>query len=246
MSFLRKPHVAILAGILVCIALAYTVAGASAQGLADRLAEPAPAAIQAVGGGGQVAAHFHSPNGWPSRHPLLTGGEPLDEGTRQRIAEAVARLPGVGGIRWSDGDMMVEEGFNPLHCQEDVTGLLRARTLRFEEGSARIDASSRSLVDEVASALRPCVGAKIEVNGHTDSIGTEEANLALSTERANAVRDALMLHGIPSEGLVANGHGSIRPIDGLEPNDPANRRIEFRVLSTEPLIPTPVDLPAAR
>ncbi|WAT17775.1 OmpA family protein [Aurantiacibacter sp. MUD11] len=246
MKFLRKPQVAIVGGMLACVALAYTVAGANAPALADRLAAAAPAAIEAAGGAGQVEAHFRSPNGWPSRHPVLTGGEPLGENTRAAIARAVADIPGVGGIRWSDGDMMVEDYFSPLHCQEDVQALLRARTIRFEEGSARIEAASQSLVDEVARALSPCLGAVIEVTGHTDDSGAEERNLQLSRERAEAVRAALVGRGIPEEALSAKGEGSARPVDGLEPGDPANRRIEFRVISTQPLIPTPVDTPAPR
>lgn len=246
MEFLRKPHVALVAGLLACIALAYFIGGASAPGIAQRLAAAAPAAIEQAGGGTQVKAHFVSPNGAPSRHPVLTGAESLDETTRARIARAVASLPGVGGIRWADGDLMVEQHYSPLHCQEDVQALLRARTIRFEEGSARIDAASRSLVDEVAAALRPCLGAVIQISGHTDRSGPEEANVALSTQRARAVRQALVRRGIPNDVLRVAGEGSSHPVEGLEPTDPANRRIEFSVVSVEPLHPTPVDTPGPR
>jgi OOP family OmpA-OmpF porin len=246
MDFLRKPHIAIVAGLFACIVLAYAVGGASAPGIAQRIAAPVPAAIAEAGGGSQVQARFSLANGWPSRHPVLTGAEQLDEVTRARIASAVAALPGVGGISWADGDLMVEQHFSPLHCQEDVQALLRARTIRFEESSARIDAASRSLIDEVAAALRPCLGAVILVSGHTDRSGPEEVNIALSTERADAVRQALVQRGIPANALRVAGRGSSQPVDGLEPGDPANRRIEFSVISTEPLVPTPVDTPAPR
>ncbi len=245
MNFLRKPQFALIAGLLACIALAYTVGGASGPGIARALSAPAPAAIQQAGGEG-VEAHFQSPNGWPSRHPVLTGAESLDESTRSRIALAVAALPGVGGIRWSDGDMMVEQHFSPLHCQEDVQALLRARTIRFEESSARIDVASRSLIDEVATSLRPCLGAVIQIAGHTDRSGPEDINIALSSERAEAVRQALIRRGIPGNVLQVVGEGSSHPVEGLEPTDPANRRIEFSVISTQPLVPTPVDTPAPR
>ncbi|KLE32308.1 membrane protein [Aurantiacibacter gangjinensis] len=233
-------------GLLACLALAYVIGGASAPGLADRLAAQAPAVIAEAGGGEQVRARFVSPNGWPSRHPVLSGAEALDERTRARIARAVADIPGVGGIRWSDGDMMAEDYVSPLHCQEDVQGLLRARTIRFEEGSSRIDPSSRPLIDEVATALRPCLGARIRITGHTDSSGAEATNIALSAERAEAVRDALIRRGIPANGIRALGEGSARPVAGLDVSDPANRRIEFEVISTQPLVPTPVDTPAPR
>jgi OOP family OmpA-OmpF porin len=135
---------------------------------------------------------------------------------------------------------------NPLHCQEDVEALLRARTIRFEEASARIDAASSDLIDEVAEALRPCLGSTIAITGHTDVSGPEPGNLALSSERAEAVRRALRQRGIPADGLRARGVGSREPVEGLDPADPANRRIEFSVIATEPINPTPVDTPGPR
>ena len=246
MSPLRKPHLPLLLGLLLCAVLAYTIGGAQAPALVERLATPVPAAIAQAGGTAAVSARFESPNGWPSRHPELSGGEALDERTRARIAHAVAALPGIGGIRWSDGDMMAEDYVSPLHCQEDVQGLLRARTIRFEEGSARFDPTSASLIDEVAEALRPCVGARIQVTGHTDNSGPEALNVALSAERAATVRAALVARGIPADSIRALGEGSASPVDGLDAADPANRRIEFAVISTQPLVPTPVDTPAPR
>lgn len=249
MPLLRHPLLAIALGAIAVFALSRFVAGASADEFAGRLAARTSQVIAETGGAAGVQAHFRSPRGVPSRHPVLTGGEPLDEAVRAQIAWAVADVPGVGGIRWSDGDMIADAGiqlFRPLHCQEDVQALLRARTIRFEESSSTIDAASRGLIDEVAAALRPCLGSIIQVTGHTDSSGPEPGNIALSTERAQAIRDALVRRGIPEDGLRARGLGSRQPVEGLDPADPANRRIEFSVLATEPIKPTPVDTPAPR
>jgi OOP family OmpA-OmpF porin len=60
------------------------------------------------------------------------------------------------------------------------------------------------------------------------------------------VRDALIARGIPADGLRARGLGSCDPIEGLPSTDPANRRIEFSVVSTVPVKPTPVDTPGPR
>jgi OOP family OmpA-OmpF porin len=135
---------------------------------------------------------------------------------------------------------------NPLHCQDDVNGLLRTRTLRFEGGSARLDRASSTLVDEVAAALRPCLGSIIAITGHTDNTGLEPGNLVLSRERAVAVRDALVARGIPQDGLRTRGMGSQAAVEGLDPGDPANRRIEFAVIATDAVTPTPVDTPGPR
>lgn len=249
MPLIHRPLFAVAFGAILILVLARFVAGATAPDFAGRLSAQAPQAISNAGGSNSVIATFVSPRGFPSRHPILSGAEQHDEATRAQIATAVAAIPGVGGIRWSDSDMMASSGeqlFSPLHCQDDVQALLRARTIRFEESSARIDAASGELVDEVATALRPCLGAIIQINGHTDHSGPEPANIALSRERALAVREALIDRGIPDESLRARGFGSASPVEGLDPADPANRRIEFTVIETVPITPTPVDTPAPR
>jgi OmpA-OmpF porin, OOP family len=248
MAILRNLYAAVALGALLVVALAFAGSAITGPGLAARLAERAEAAIARVGGA-PVTARLASANGWPSRHPVLSGGEGLDETTRDRVAKAVAGIPGVGGIRWADGTTFArsaEAEAVPLGCQEDVAALLRARTIRFEEGSARIDAASRELIGEVASALRPCLGSIIAIAGHTDASGPEPGNLALSRARAEAVEAALIARGIPADGLRARGYGARTPVEGLEPTDPANRRIEFSVLATEAVRPTPVDTPGPR
>jgi OOP family OmpA-OmpF porin len=145
--------------------------------------------------------------------------------------------------------MMAESGeqtLSSLNCEDDVEGLLRTRTIRFEGGSSELADASQLLLDEVAAALRPCLGSIIAVTGHTDNSGPEPGNLALSKARAQTVRDSLIGRGIPRDGLRAGGVGSSQPVDGLNPADPANRRIEFSVIATEPVLPTPVDTPSAR
>ncbi|MEZ5695066.1 MAG: OmpA family protein [Sphingomonadaceae bacterium] len=245
---LVRPHIAILAGALLTAIVALIGAERNDTPMAEELSARAAVAIAEAGGKG-VTARFYAYAGSPTRHPLLSGDAELDETTRDRVAKAVAAVPGVGGVHWADGTMRVlsaKAGFTPLHCQEDVEALLRARTIRFEESSSDIEIGSRELVNEVAAALRPCLGSIIAITGHTDSSGPEPGNLALSRDRADAIRRALINRGIPADGLRATGVGSSQPVEGLDPTDPANRRIEFSVIATVPLEPTPVDTPGPR
>ena len=246
MSF--RPILALGAGAALVAAIGY-VGGQryGEQFLAAKTGEVEAAIASA--GGGPVTARLINPLGSPMRHPLLENGGSLSETTRARVAQAVASVPGVGGVSWEDGSGTAQASatqYTPLHCQEDVEGLLRSRTIRFEEGSAALDPSSRVLLAEVADALRPCLGSIIAITGHTDKTGTEPGNLALSLERARTVREGLIERGIPRDGLRARGVGSREPVEGLAPGDPANRRIEFSVIATEPVVPTPVDTPGAR
>jgi OOP family OmpA-OmpF porin len=231
----------VAAGAAVSLALSFAGSRLLAPNFIANLESRAKAARDAAGGKG-VKLAFQDRYGWQTRHPLLSGGRNLDAATRTRVAAAVAAVPGIGGVTWvreSDGQPAV----TTLHCQDEVETILKTRTIRFSESSARIDPASERLLDEVARALRPCVGSIIAVTGHTDGVGNNEANLALSLARAEAVRWALVGRGIPADGLRAVGVGSKDPIKGLDPLDPANRRIEFSVIASAPVKPTPIDTP---
>ncbi len=238
----------VAAGALVVALLVIPAARTTEAALIAPLAERAEAAIERAGGGG-VTARFSDRFGAPSRHAMLAGGEGLDMTIRERVAKAIAALPGIGGVHWIDGT--VGAGGNDVSmmlgpCQDDVEALLGERAVRFEEGSAAIEPSSIPLLDEVATTLRPCAGSIVLISGHSDRSGAEPANIAISRDRATAVRDALVARGIPRDALRVRAFGSREPIEGLAPGDPANRRIEFTVLSTAQVRPTPVDTPGAR
>ena len=242
-------YATILAGAAATAAIAVGSNTAHGPDLIAQIEEQASIARD-MAGGPSIGLDFRTEQGWLTRHPVLSGGEVLDRETRARTAAAIAAVPGVGGVRWQTaaasegGDAaLTGGGQRSLHCQEDVEAILKARTIRFAEASAEIDPASQTLLDEVAIALKPCLGSIIAINGHTDSAGDETANLALSRARADAVRWALIGRGIPADGLRATGVGSKEPIEGLDRADPANRRIEFSVIATMPLKPTPIDTP---
>ena len=191
-----------------------------------------------------VKARFIDRYGYLTRRPMLSGGERLGDERRARLADGVAALPGVAGAWW--GKRAVREAVAPkanLECQSTVEAILKSRSIRFAQDSASIDASSREALDEVAGALRPCVGSIIAITGHTDAEGDEARNLALSAARAIAVRNALAARGLDMAGLRARGLGSARPLPGLDGADPANRRIEFSVIAPVSLEPSVVDTP---
>lgn len=231
----------VLAGAAVSLALSLLGTRLLGPQFIAGLESKAQAARRAAGGEGVVFA-FRDRYGWLTRHPVLSGGANLDAATRTRVAAAVAAVPGIGGVRWSrerDGAPAV----TTLRCQDEVEAILKARTIRFAQASARVDPTSARLLDEVANALHPCVGSIIAVTGHTDANGNPGANLALSRARAEAVRWELIARGIPADGLRSTGIGSAQPVPGLDPLDPANRRIEFSVIASAPVKPTPIDTP---
>ena len=109
----------------------------------------------------------------------------------------------------------------------EVSGVVRG--IRFASGSARLLSSSRPVLGEVADALKADPGLRLEVAGHTDSVGDHARNVELSQERAQSVADELVGMGVASSRLTVRGHGPDEPI---ETNDTsagraANRRVEL-------------------
>lgn len=236
-------------GLAAAMAAALASHVMTAPAVISQIHARADAALDGAGGRG-VTARFTTVLGLYTRHPRLETDRVLTGDERTRLAAVVAHQRGVGGVRWASAPGLAEAraspSLSPDHCQKDVEGLLHVRTIRFDEGSARIDPASLSLIDEVAEALRPCAGSRIAISGHTDPVGDEAANVALSLRRAEAVRDQLVRRGLSPTQLVAKGLGSAEPVEGLLPDDPANRRIEFSVLSTASVRPTPIDLPVSQ
>jgi outer membrane protein OmpA-like peptidoglycan-associated protein len=94
-------------------------------------------------------------------------------------------------------------------------------------------------LDRLATFLRAHPDAAVEVDGHTDSTGSADHNLALSQLRANAVRQALVARGVQPTRIVAQGMGEVAPVAS---NDTAegrqlNRRVE--VIVSGPGLQTP-------
>ncbi len=116
-------------------------------------------------------------------------------------------------------------------CQQIYTDTLTKNRIRFESGSANINADSTALLDRLVEIAQRCPSAKIDIEGHTDSDGDADANLKLSQARARAVADFLTKAGLPNDRISSNGFGPTRPIASNEtPEGKAiNRRIEFHL-----------------
>jgi len=116
-------------------------------------------------------------------------------------------------------------------CQQLFSELLGIGKIRFLSGQANIDGDSRGLMDRLVEIALRCPNANLEISGHTDTDGDEEANMRLSERRAQAVLDYMMRAGLPADRLHAVGYGQTQPVAS---NDTAegkaqNRRIEFTV-----------------
>ena len=105
--------------------------------------------------------------------------------------------------------------------------------VHFEFDKSSLTPLGRRVLDEAAEKLKDNPNLTVEIEGHTDSIGTELYNLGLGKRRAEAVKGYLVLrHQIDSERMTALSYGESRPIaDNRTAEGRAqNRRVEFKVL----------------
>ncbi|MEL7538790.1 MAG: OmpA family protein [Pseudomonadota bacterium] len=164
---------------------------------------------------------------------LVVRGRVAGPAERQAVDDALSRL-----IE-SDADLVVDVALDTTSitdtaaasCQQQFSQALANEQIRFASGSAEIDAASDALLSTLAGIATDCPDARIEIAGHTDSMGDPAFNDALSEQRATAVRDNLIARGIAPERLTARGYGSRRPIadNASRAGRVQNRRIELIV-----------------
>ncbi|HDG67985.1 MAG TPA: hypothetical protein ENG11_02425, partial [candidate division Zixibacteria bacterium] len=102
----------------------------------------------------------------------------------------------------------------------------------FEFNSAKLLPESIGELQRVLKLMQENPDIKVEIAGHTDSIGTESYNLKLSQQRADAVKEWLVQHGIDSSRIIAKGYGESQPIadNGTEEGRAKNRRVTFTIV----------------
>jgi outer membrane protein OmpA-like peptidoglycan-associated protein len=113
-------------------------------------------------------------------------------------------------------DALNADGFMTLH-------------LNFETAKWDIKPDDLGTVDQIAELMRANPQLQLSVEGHTDNVGTPEANKVLSANRARAVMDAVVARGVSPERLTSTGFGQENPIadNRTEAGRAQNRRVEL-------------------
>ena len=109
------------------------------------------------------------------------------------------------------------------------TGKFVTNNILFDTAKATIKPESQAEIDKIAEYMKANPTARFEVQGHTDSQGSDKVNDPLSQERAEAVVKALEALGVDPFNLRAVGKGSHEPVadNGTEEGRAKNRRVEF-------------------
>jgi len=124
-----------------------------------------------------------------------------------------------------------------LETRESARGLIvNINDVLFDFNQYTLKPGAREKMAKVAGILLAYPGLKVQLEGHTDSVGSDDYNMKLSENRANTVREYLQSQGVPPGNLTAVGYGKTQPVAS---NDTAagrqqNRRVEM-VVSGDPI-----------
>jgi len=122
-----------------------------------------------------------------------------------------------------------------LATRDSARGLIANMSdVLFKSGSYELMPGARERLAKVSGIVLAYQGLHLEVEGHTDSIGTDEYNRHLSEQRADAVRDYLIQQGIPAGAITAAGFGKSEPVASNDTPEgrQQNRRVELVVSGT--------------
>ena len=106
-----------------------------------------------------------------------------------------------------------------------------AKNVFFATGSFKLLPKSYKALDEVASIIKADDLLKIQIDGHTDAQGDDAKNLALSENRAKAVKDYLISKGVAEAATNSTGYGETKPVadNKTAAGRAKNRRVEMTV-----------------
>jgi len=116
--------------------------------------------------------------------------------------------------------------------QKELNNLLKIKKVEFVFAKDILTSKGKKTVDEVAKILNKYKNIKVEIGGHTDSVGTKKRNQILSQKRANAVKKYLISKKIDAKRLKAVGYGESKPLvkNNSSKNRQINRRVEFKII----------------
>jgi len=99
----------------------------------------------------------------------------------------------------------------------------------FDTGKSALKPGAKTTLTKIADQLKGEPSLRISVEGHTDSVGSDEKNMTLSEQRAQAVRDFLVNAGVPADHITAAGKGEAEPVatNKTVAGRQQNRRVEL-------------------
>ena len=165
---------------------------------------------------------------------VLYAGQSSDDGfieTPLTEGDYIAHLTAQGYMPKDDTLHFVRDTFD-LYMQHIKEGIkVKIENLFFATNKTVILPQSEQSMSDLANFLLENPTVKIHIVGHTDAVGTDEANQILSEGRANSVRNDLIKRGVAAERMTAEGKGEREFVadNDTEEGRQLNRRVEFTI-----------------
>lgn len=119
-----------------------------------------------------------------------------------------------------------------IQREQDILAVTFKADFMFDVNSSVIKPGAYQEIDRVAEVLNKYPQTRIRIEGHTDSTGSEDYNLKLSQQRAEAVKNALVTRGIDPARIETVGLGESAPIadNTTEAGRQMNRRVRVVII----------------
>jgi len=154
--------------------------------------------------------------------PAENEGCPWPDADGDGIFDKDDECPNIAGVAENNGCPIVS-----AEVQKEITDL--ARAIYFVTGSSEFTDETEIRMEQVSKIVNQYTTLRYDVEGHTDSTGSDAINEKLSQARADAVRTYLIDNGFPADMITAKGFGSATPIgdNKTRKGRQQNRRVEI-------------------
>jgi outer membrane protein OmpA-like peptidoglycan-associated protein len=172
----------------------------------------------------QTTAQAQAKQAEAASEKLSQAREQLEQAREARYAAEARANEELMNLRMSRAIALLQE-------KPQGTVLTVAGAFLFRSGDAQLLPAASEKLDTIARALKEQGERKILIEGYTDSTGSQQRNLELSKQRAEAVANYLAAHGVPRDKLTTEGRGSNNPVATNDtPEGRAdNRRVEITI-----------------
>lgn len=153
---------------------------------------------------------------------------------------------GIGGVAGGGVGVYMDQQEAELRQEMQATGVSVSRDgddinlnmpgdITFAVAKSSLNPSFKNTLNGVVKVLNKYDNTLINIDGHTDSDGSNEFNISLSQQRANTVRNYLVSQGVAPERIEAIGRGESMPkaSNNTAAGKSANRRVELRLIAIE-------------
>ena len=149
-------------------------------------------------------------------------GCPVPDTDGDGINDEEDKCPNLAGVRENQGCPAISE-----EVKEKVS--IAAKNILFITGSAKLQKKSFKGLDDVVAIMKENPEIKLQIDGHTDAVGSDESNQILSDNRAASVKSYIVSKGIDESRITSAGHGESQPIadNKTAAGRQQNRRVEM-------------------